>query len=1544
MRSTFFRTAGLALLSLAVIVLSLGCAQQRAPINRVQALALSKHFFVGPNLSDPSDDPEFYMGSRIIDQGFGVGQDLALFQALGSFARIRFEIQESVLIARLTYDRIQNTGGGNTWGATKTNNGQVVAEFTIQSHFDIIRDYNTQTGEQLNVTVENTTDRPWYEREYMRVDWSKNLVTDAYDFDVLADAALQGVRFDSLSYYIEDPADPNAPVYSETDGYIDVTTKVFATPQTIDTPFGTYPACAIFSGSFTGGQAPAVTCNPSEITLRLAFKKVVDDDYEPEDWTGPKMSAFGWFTQDRYGYDRNYGIVDQRWHRFAAKYNVWKASHVPGAQCAVDSWRDANGNVATYRVENGQFVADPATGLPVPDPKGQPFTRSVPGVDVHRDENGNGTEDECEFGDANGVVQNAGSRCDEFTHKCDLPLYKRETKTIPFYFGPTAPPDLFPSTAAALGQWNLAVKRSVQLGKQVESTRVHLAPPAGLLTTEADLAADEVGKKTVPDIFVLCHNPVSMNDDPACDPRACTNLSSDPKNCSNSGLTVRLGDLRYNLVDIIQNPQYPTPWGVMSDFNDPLTGEKVQASINEWGAVLDQQTQNVDDILRWIDGEISNTQISNGQYMQSWLTADKLASGRYMPKVLSQAEAKSRSQSLDRSNALLNGLVAGQTLASAMATAPQALAAAQGPSLDSDLEAGKKQVLWSDCEAQLITPNYRQMAGLDPRQSIAGDNAAISMASPLQELDPRMRRWARQTTARALASRNACMLDEAPEPDALVGLARQAQTLFPLPSTNDPSFPAKLYTHDQALHQWLREQFHLAVIAHEMGHSMGLRHNFAGSFDSLNYHTEYWQIRTRNGQEHYCGYPGPLDASTPHTNGADCVGPRWVDPVTDQEQNDLLWKWGSSTVMDYPGDQTQDTNDIGPYDKAAMRFGYADIVDVEPNMTVAVGKTGMTTSPPATGGAGTGYDFVGAFGLLDGWGGIIGFPYGTTFQTQIGMPNGQGNHYSTYADKYGLLGPGCGQVKRPGYTGDPKSALAYACSGPDFHHAAERDMRTIPKFSVADAAQSPQNVVNFGVDATGHVRHPYMFGGDEFADVGNVPVFRFDAGADPYEQASFLVSTYENRYVFNNFRRNRVTFSTWQAVNNIESRYWDKIQGLAKTLAFGIEILSTPNGTDPTTLPALLQPHALGAAVGFDMFIRALTRPEPGLYATAPAIPGGPPNTWGGVQNVALANANPPPATIFNVSLGNGQGRFVQNDFDYTQGYNFSDYQTQAGSYYEKVRAPIYLTEAYNNFISNTKEDYIDGRYKNLSYLSLYPQQVRRLVANLMATQSATPELDQGAAAQIFTVAPYVVPGNKGLGGQSETDDVQYLPWGLYDPTDPGTLQLQYPPGAVLLDPLVGWEQQYPMLFHLFRYGKTSLSLDFVDQVRIFNPGDPGSASIAPNQTVAFRDPLSGIEYTAHSYGTEWVNPAVGYEVEKGIAARMIQHANHLAAIAYQVTAPPDPVTGELTYDHDPQGSAIPVSTQIGVDAAAMLKGYVSNLDYARKLAGCFGYLSPYKP
>jgi Met-zincin len=1526
MRMKSFRWLGLVALTLLVGFVSTlagGCAQSRDPINRVQAGALDKHFFVGTSLSDTTDDPEFYMGTRIIDEPYGVGQGFFMFQSMGGLARVKWEVQESLLIARLTYERVQNS---DYHGSQSTNTGQIVAEFVIESQFDIKRDYNTQTGEQLNVIVENTTDRPWYERDYFRVDWSKNLVTDAYDFDIFAQGALlEGVQYDPGSYYVQDPSDPNAPVFSPDDGYFDVTTKVTARPQVLNTPYGAYPVCFFF------GSYPAVTCDPAEVTVRISFKKLVDDDYEPEDWTGTKMNAFGWFTQDRLGYDRNYGILDQNWHRFASRYNIWQKSHVDGTQCAIDAWRDASGNVQNYKVDTSGtctgyaapdgtcFVTDPNSGLPIPDPNGLPFTRSSVGLDVHRDTDGDGTEDECQFTDALGNVVNPGSRCDEFKNKCDIPLYLRNTKTTPLYYGPAAAADLFASTAQALNSWNLAVKRSVQLGKVVEANRASVdVGQEQLLTSEADLIQDQQnpGGPSVPDIFVLCHNPVSAEDSRACGP---------------PGLAARLGDLRYSVVNIIQDPQMPSAWGIMTDFDDPLTGEKVQGSINEWGYVLDTATQNVEDLLRWLNGEITNDQIANGQYLQQWVNASKLGVAQYSPAVLSQAEIASRLASIDKTIANLNGLQgaaqpaasssaqttqrqaqrfaamlgnsSGQALPSVIASqlASNNLAQVLGPSMDAQLEATRQQLMGSQWEGQLLTPNVLQWGGFNPQQPFAGDPTTLAMASPLRGLNPKVVKWGKDILTTGMIAKNMCVLEDEPEPDSLVALARQAKQLYPLPSASDPNYAAEVIQHDQALHQWIREQFHRSVIAHEMGHSMGLRHNFAGSFDALNYHTEYWQLRTRNGQEKACP-----DATTPHTNGADCVGPRWIDPVTDQETNGFIWKWASTTVMDYPGDQTQDMNDIGLYDKAAMRFGYADIVDVEKSFTSTSAK---------------GKDYLLA---LDGFGGIWGSSLGST------VPR----HYSTYNDTYNLLGT-C--TDRPAWNGDPADPLHLQCSGANLDYVATRDMKTVDKFSPQVTAVRPDLVANFAVDPQNRVRHPYMFGSDEFADVGNIPVFRFDAGADSYEQAQFLISTYENRYIFNNFRRNNVLFNTAAVNTRTETRYWDKIQALTKSLALGIELNTSP-GNDPTTSPGFLMPLALGSADGLAMFVRALTRPAPGSYVVQPAAgPGGPPNAWGTAWQLGdLGLLSAPPTTV-NVALGDGEGRFIQNDYDYTQGYWWSEYQKQVGSYFEKLLAPMYLTEAYNNFVSNSEDDYIDGRYKNLSYASIYPNQIRRIFANLMATQSGIHATGSSATAQIFTLAPYSIPATTSATTNPSTQ-VQYLPWDKYDPSDSSTTSLQYPPGAVLLDPLVDWEQQYPALINLFWFGPTSLSMDLIDQMRIFSPGDAASLSLSPDQQVRYRDPLTGIEYVAKNYGTEVVNPNIGFQTAKSIGARMLQHANDLASRAYQVTNPPDPTTGELTYDTDGQGNPIPLSSPDAQALATMLKGYASNIDVVRQLTLFFGY------
>ena len=95
-------------------------------------------------------------------------------------------------------------------------------------------------------------------------------------------------------------------------------------------------------------------------------------------------------------------------------------------------------------------------------------------------------------------------------------------------------------------------------------------------------------------------------------------------------------------------------------------------------------------------------------------------------------------------------------------------------------------------------------------------------------------------------------------------------------------------------------------------------------------------------------------------------------------------------------------------------------------------------------------------------------------------------------------------------------------------------------------------------------------------------------------------------------------------------------------------------------------PTALASSDGLSMFIRAITRPAPGTYTINPA--GGRRPTSGAERGSWATRASAtPPWSLVNIALGSGEGRFLHNDYDYTQGYWWSDYQTQVGSFYESI-------------------------------------------------------------------------------------------------------------------------------------------------------------------------------------------------------------------------------------------------------------------------------------
>jgi hypothetical protein len=1049
----------LALAAVSAAAVFPGCGEPRPAVNQVQPGAIEKSVFAG----------EWYFQQTVIDTPYSAGFTFVGEQ--GRLERVRWEIQEDFLLARRTYQWIAGAEPQGI-GGNQVQEGAVVAAYRIQSHFDIRRQYNPLTGEELNVITENATDRPWYERQFMRVDWSTNLA-NATDMFAIA-RILDGIQMDPVQYAPTNPNDPNAPRFERTDAgdvnYIDVTNRMFVTPQSVYIDgFGSVPSCFLIGSSH-------LDCAAAEIGVRNSFLRADDAsrDYQPMEYTGDRMERFGYFVTERAGYDDHYGVVEGSRFRFANRHNLWQQSHR----------RNADGSYLTCTTN--EECAD-----------------------------GRGSVCDMAFAFAHRIVNEDG----RYQGVCTIPYRDRATRPI-VYYTPNLPEDLFVDVQDFGRDWAEA------FGDTVDSLRENECLANG---GDAASCAAERDRPDSDGMFVVCHSPVA---------------ESDPASCGARGLVVRPGDLRHSIIGYVSDAHLSSPLGYGPSSADPITGEIIMANAFVYGAAMETLQSYARDILRLLDGDVTASQIADGATVQEWL--DRMEAQSSVPP--SGREADMHAVHVDGHN--LDRIARAMDFSYTRSSRPTA---APPQNLAEGIEAMERsrRRIWqsgvlgdgtsgyarlarlrgTDIERRMVdsAPDMLMAAGVDPRlfQGGALTDDLIASSSIIQGLDVNRQRVLQRY--RDMLNAHHCILDAGFADDGLIGLARAIRR----ESRGDGTF--EWYGVEYPLNgpdgrlDWelvrdvIRHPIFHAVTAHEVGHTLGLRHNFSASFDALNYDAEYWRLRSADGT----------------------MRPRAWDPISQAELDGRILENQTSSWMDYGVNfVVTDANGIGHYDRAAIKMGYGDLVEVFTNATNDAEVVNWNVIQ------------------------MLGWPIPLRLSSFTG---GRPSAY-VYTDWPRVLG-GIDNIQR-------RADVPYTSLRPDV-------------FLASQGLREPLR------DSRNRPVVPYMFCSDEQADL-NPDCLRYDQGADAYESMQSVIDSYWNYYIFANYRRQRLGFNAQAVFTRTRDRFFEKLQRANQIYALYRPIFTDIFGVADDD-PFWTAEDGMGAwtgAVGasFELLTRVLTAPEPGQY------------------------------------------------------------------------------------------------------------------------------------------------------------------------------------------------------------------------------------------------------------------------------------------------------------------------------------------------------------
>ncbi|MFO0666556.1 MAG: hypothetical protein U0174_21555 [Polyangiaceae bacterium] len=1469
MGSALLRRIALAALVAGVFVGPAGCAAERDVVNTSQPLAIKKSDLIG-DYRNPTDAPEFYMRSLIT--GVARTNPWVSDGLQDMLRRVRFEVTQDHLIARNAYEFIKDSDGhGGPRG--KINNGPIVGKWAITRHFDIRNGYNAGTGEVNNVTEENDQDRPWYEREYMRVDWSRNLVEDPNTI-FFWESFSGELKFGNLQYNESEHRDEEERSnFNEiSNGYFDLNSRWLATPQTFDYYGYAFPACFMRSYNLYQGTYnadPSIDCNEQEMTIRTAFSKVpVGDkstDYETGEVTSWQGDIVGTITLDRSGYDRQYGITDESWHKYLQRYNIWQKSHTT-ADCGNEPERTAAAANATCAATNVNSVCD----------------------------------------------RNAG--------KCTIPYTDRKVRPIAFFVDPALPKALYPQTARSLKDWSNALKNAVSYAREAECRRAANAEDLNSESAretchakffEGPVALDREDVPKGDEVVVMCHNPVEKGDSPF---------------CGAEGRKVRKGDIREHMITWWSNPSFSRPLGVIVPSGDPLTGENIGTAVNIFGASVETYSARARDQVMLTNGDLTPSEYVGG-VTQAWygdtapiydtdpkrepeLDALSVKFKNGGGNALTPQDAQHRLENVapqikamaDRmgfTSALANVKGPARVKAYDQFVARKASEAAPGfrtrGEVETRIAAQAEKLRTNGMEPKVMNDLWLSSAGVDPK--FAGESTVKQVMSPLQGMSlPALSRTDHQDEMR----KSLTHMCEFKAPEFLTfnwtaGFSAKMKAKYADGTVASGPFAKAAGVEGATIDRIVRGRLifqelltimYEDTLLHEMGHLMSMEHAFTGTWDSPNYHPEYWILRA-NGSKNNAGRC-PAQGRAPGSPD-NCMGPRWLDPQTDEEkgivkgrEHDSADSYAVSSVMDYKFDALHASR-LGYFDRMAAKYIYTGIVELmddEKHSLVPEG-TGKSITPGLT--------------IMNAanWYVVPGGPL-----------ESYDLHYTEYAQKLNLFDEKRCHPQTPEEKAEDRGQLGITCVAPHKDHMLLRDSETV-------------NVASFGLTvqygkqkgSSGKYRWPYKVSNGQTAYYHG---YYYDNGGDIYEITLDLLDRYEMMYLDYFYRKNSRERNVNNAGNGMFGRFYDRVQSLQWNTLSDVVRAGGLSGT-PATLGYMDQANELALTMLFDAMQKSLLRPQPGDYEL-------------NKQPGALFDlySNPEVASSKNPAfkLGAGDSRYIDHQFDLTKQFDYRAYAYRSGSFLEKPFASIALTDARPQLSTVARETYLDGRNVMFSFRSAIPEAFDRLVAGIMADD-------------FDTVAGYVDTADA-----PDAFGMRPLKTAKLWEIDPS--KITRPATARLVDPMLGFRVKVPTMVLMMLYQPIDSDMSLIQRTRLWVTGGQEQVIVPETEKVTFFDPVDGMEWNSRTFGTETL---FGKVVDKGIGARMIQHANELLVAAYDVDTVPvvGSTLGQVVPKYingRPVKGVTPITAANVKDqvAAAKLRSYVAFLNQVRSTLFYLGF------